>query len=209
MNAPLISTWCWRYQIHCLLCIIVVRFFLYCLYMEILQKPKILPLLMLCRTSLWTGLDGTNPITDLIFMKIQQCALWSFGGCVFREAHKGLSSLQNKTINFLKKWGWSKKCFQDHILGAGLLNFAWNPPWAPQALLITDPLNDCMEKCWKADTECLYQAFIYFRVCTKKIIPSFTCIFCIVDLSCLSACFFSLCDTMIQWIQRQDISSEL
>lgn len=85
-------------KIHWLLCIIVVCFFLYCLYMEVLQRPKILPLFMLYRTSAWTSPDGTKPITDLI-MRIQECALWSFGGCIFWEAHKGLSFLEHKQLS--------------------------------------------------------------------------------------------------------------
>lgn len=121
-------------------------------------------LFLLYRISTWTRLDGTKPIQNLI-MRIQLCALRSFGGCVFWEADKVLSTLQNKTNNFLKRWEWSKKCFQDHILGVGLLNFVWNLPWAPQTVLNTDLLDDCMEECWKADTECLCNAFIYAYSC--------------------------------------------
>lgn len=76
-----------------------------------------------------------------------------------------LSTLQNKTNNFLKRWRWSKECFQDHIFGAGLLNFVRNLPLVPQTLLNTDLLDDCMEECWKTDTECLHNAFIYAYSC--------------------------------------------
>lgn len=117
------------------MCIIAFCFFFNCLSMEVLQRPEILPLFMLYRTSVWKSLDVTKPITDNLHEKLS-----SLGYCVFWEAHEGLNSLKNKTINFLQ-WGWSEKYFQDRIGGAGLLNFAWNSSWAPQTFLITDLLN--------------------------------------------------------------------